>query len=523
MKILSKVGIVSAMTAISRVFGLLREVVMAHFFGTGKLQSAFVIAFRIPNLFRRLFGEGALGAAFVPVFHEIEATEGRERAQLFLGRIFGLLICALGAIVAIGILISYGVQYWWCAPDSRWIVAMPLMRIMLPYALLICLAAIVSAVLNIHDRFAISSLTPVILNIVWLIALVGICPFLPAEGMWRIGAVSLGILFAGFAQILFQLPELKRVGYCFRVKWSGWRTSPYVKQVLLQMGPASLGIALAQINICIDGWLAFYGAEWAPAVLEYADRIIYLPLGLFGTAFATVLLPIYAKQVAAGNFTEALDTFESALKNIFIIMAPIALGLCVLATPTVSLIYERGAFDQDSVRWTARAVAAYAPGLLAFSAAKTVIPLFYAQKDVKTPVKVASWCILGNFSLNLLSVLFLPEGWRHVGIALSTVVNSIANTLILLFILHRRGIKPRFGALFATLFKTLLAAGVMAFLIGYLFERFHSSLPFSIVYLFLLFLAPCIYLCLMRLLAPQELRHLFQEFPLFKRFRRHKN
>ncbi|MDO4528570.1 MAG: lipid II flippase MurJ, partial [bacterium] len=250
MKILSKVGIVSAMTAISRVFGLVREVVMANFFGTGKLQSAFVIAFRIPNLFRRLFGEGALGAAFVPVFHEIEAKEGRERAQLFLGRIFGILICVLGAIVAIGILISYGVQYWWCAPDSRWVVAMPLMRIMLPYALLICLAAIISAVLNIHDRFAISSLTPVILNIVWLIALVGVCPFLPAEGMWRIGAVSLGILLAGIAQILFQLPELKRVGYFFRVKWSGWRTSPYVKQVLLQMGPASLGIALAQINIC---------------------------------------------------------------------------------------------------------------------------------------------------------------------------------------------------------------------------------------------------------------------------------
>jgi putative peptidoglycan lipid II flippase len=391
---------------------------------------------------------------------------------------------------------------------------------MLPYALLICLAAIVSAVLNIHERFAISSLTPVILNIVWLIALVGVCPFLPAEGMWRMGTVSLGVLIAGVGQICFQLPALRQVGYTFRLKFRGWSESSHVRQVLLQMGPASLGIALAQINICVDGWLAFYGAEWAPAVLEYADRIIYLPLGLFGTAFATVLLPIYAKQYASGAIGEVLETFESAMKNIFIVMAPMALGLFVLAAPTVSLIYERGAFDDRSVMWTARAVAAYAPGLLAFSAAKTLIPLFYAQKDVKTPVKVASWCILGNFTCNLLSVIFLPEGWRHVGIALSTVLNSVLNTWILLVILRRRGIKPRLFGVGLTLVKTLCAASLMGGVAWWVFWTVQCYVPLGIAYLCAVIVAPFVYLPSIWVLARKETRAFLQEFPLLKRFKR---
>lgn len=519
MKLLGKVGIVSAMTAISRFFGLIREVIMANFFGTGAFQSAFVIAFRIPNLFRRLFGEGALGAAFVPVFHEIEQREGKERAQLFLGRILGLMTCVLGLLVAVGIALSYGFEYWWCEEGSRWITAMPLMRIMLPYALLICIAAILSAVLNIHDRFAISSLTPVILNLVWIGTLVLVCPFLPAEGMWRIGAVSFGILLAGIAQIFFQLPELKRIGFRCRLIFTGWYESPYVRQVLLQMGPASLGIALAQINICMDGWLAFYGAEWAPSALEYADRIIYLPLGLFGTAFATVLLPTYTKQYVEGQMDELLATFESALKNIFIIMAPMALGLCVLATPTVSVIYERGAFDQDSVLWTSRAVLAYAPGLLAFSAAKTVIPVFYAQKDLRTPVKVASWCILGNFTLNLLSVLFLPEGWRHVGIAVSTVVNSIVNTVILLVILARRGLKVRLGGLTLTFIRSLLAAGIMALAVVAVYTCLLTFLPLWMALFASIAVGGVVYFPAIACLARKDFEAFMNDFTLLKRLR----
>lgn len=460
MKLLRKVGVVSAMTGISRVFGLVREVVMAHFFGTSTLQSAFVIAFRIPNLFRRLFGEGALGAAFIPIFTEIEQREGRARAQLFVARILGLLVCVLGLLVGLGILASFGVERW-CGEGSRWSEAMPLMRIMLPYAVLICVAAILSAMLNVHDRFAVPSLTPVVLNVVWIAVLVGVCPFLPAAGMWRIGAICWGILLAGVAQVLFQLPELRRVGYGLRLQFSGWFGSPYVRRVLLQMAPASLGIALAQINICLDGWLAFYGARWAPSALEYADRIIYLPLGLFGTAFATVLLPTYTRQFRAGQTGEAMNTLARALRNLMLLMLPMTVGLMLLAEPTVALIYQRGRFDAQSTIWTARAILAYAPGLLVFSANKVIAPLFYAQQDIRTPVKVASWCILGNVACNVLSVLLLPEGWRHAGIAASTVLSSLLNTVILAVLLARRGLCPGVGGLLVTLLQVGAAVAVM--------------------------------------------------------------
>lgn len=511
MKLLGKVGIVSAMTGISRVFGLLREVAMAHFFGTSALQSAFVIAFRIPNLFRRLFGEGALGAAFIPIFTEIERTEGRERAQLFASRILGILICVLGLLVGLGIAVSFGVETL-CGPTSRWTEAMPLMRIMLPYAVLICVAAILSAMLNVHDRFAVSSLTPVVLNLVWLVALLGICPFLPAEGYWRIGTVCWGILLAGLAQVLFQLPALRALGYCLRPTLRGWRTSPYVRRVLLQMGPASLGIALAQINICLDGWLAFYGAEWAPSALEYADRIIYLPLGLFATAFATVLLPTYARHFADNAPAAALETFERALCNLLLLMVPMTVGLMLLAQPTVALIYQRGAFTADSTLWTARAIVAYAPGLIIFSASKVTVPLFYAQKDLRTPVVVASWCILGNFTCNLLSVLLLPEGWRHAGIAASTVLNSLANTLILLLFLRRRGFRPRLRLIATSCLRFLVAAAAMG---GLLMGLDYLLPPFLLLLRLPLLIAAgaACYLLLLLLLAPQALRAFVADLP----------
>ncbi len=517
MSVLGKVGVVSAMTAVSRVFGLAREIVMAHFFGTSAIQSAFVIAFRIPNLFRRLFGEGALGAAFIPVFAEIERTEGHGRAQLFLARILGLLVCALALLVGLGIALTYAVQAA-CEPGGRWDVAMPLTRIMLPYALLICVAAIVSAALNVRDRFAIPSLTPVILNVCWLAALLGVCPWLPAEGYWRIGAVCWGILLAGAAQIAFQLPELRRVGYRLRFRFTGWRASPYVRQVLLQMGPASLGIALAQVNICVDGWLAYYGATWAPSALEYADRIIYLPLGLFGTAFATVLLPTFSRQAAVADRAALVATLERSMRNLFVLMAPMALGLMALAAPVVSLLYERGAFDAQSTLWTARAVMAYALGLIAFSSAKTVIPVFYAHKDLKTPVTVAAWCVLGNFALNLASVLFLPEGWRHVGIAASTVLNSFANTAILLAILWRRGLRPDLWGLGRSALRALAAAAAM----GGAVWAFHGwlaghGLPVCLTVPVAIAFGGALYLPLARLLVPAELRELLADLPRRRR------
>lgn len=283
------------------------------------------------------------------------------------------------------------------------------------------------------------------------------------------------------------------------------------------MGPASLGIALAQINICIDGWLAFYGASWAPSALEYADRIIYLPLGLFGTAFATVLLPTYSRQVANQDYTDMVKTLEHALKTLAVVMAPMVFGLMFLATPIVEVIYRRGAFTEHSVICTARAVMAYAPGLIVFSAAKTVIPIFYAFKDLKTPVRVASWCILGNFSLNVCSVLFLPEAWRHVGIAVSTCLNSLLNTAILLFILWRRGIGVRLQEPFITLLKAGAAAMMMGAAAYWCWSALSERLVSGIALPLAIIVGGVLYFPLIYLFAPHTVKQILSEFALRKR------
>ena len=199
--------------------------------------------------------------------------------------------------------------------------------------------------------------------------------------------------------------------------------------------------------------------------MEYADRIIYLPLGLFGTAFATVLLPTYSRQFAEGAHDQASETLCQALRNLLFLMAPMTLGLMLLAEPTVALIYQRGAFTAQSTLWTARAILAYAPGLLIFSANKVIVPLFYAQKDLRTPVKVASWCILANVTCNILSVLLLPEGWRHAGIAASTVLSSLLNTLVLLHLLRRRDFRPDFAPLLREAPRVAVAVTAMAALL----------------------------------------------------------
>ena len=517
-RILGSVSIVSAMTSVSRVFGLVREVLMAHFFGTTAVQSAFVIAFRIPNLFRRLFGEGALSVAFIPVFTEVERNEGVVRAQRFVARILGMMVCVIGLILGLVIAASFGVERW-CPEESRWVEAMPLLRIMLPYAVLICMAAILSGVLNVHKRFAISSLTPVVLNLVWIAVLLGVCAVLPETSPWRIRAVCWGILAAGLLQILFLLPTLHRLGYRFRLDFTGWRTSPYIRQVLLQMGPASLGIALAQINICIDGLLAFYGAEWAPSALSYAERLIDLPLGLLGTAFGTVLLPTYTRQFADGETDAMTATMARALRNLIVIMTPIALGLFVLAGPIVAVVYQRGAFNADSALWTTRALVAYAAGALVFSLNKAIVPAFYAQKDVRTPVRVASGCIVGNFTLNLLSVLLLPEGWRHVGIALSTVLNSTAQTAILFLILRHRRQTPALRPLLHSFGKALAAAGIMCAAL-YLLVAYGANWSCFLLLPLASALAIAVYFPLVALLDKTALNEAFEDLPVLKKFRR---
>ncbi len=462
-RVLRSVSVVSMMTAVSRILGLAREVAMAYFFGTSALKSAFDIAFVVPNLFRRLFGEGALSSAFVPIFSETMVKEGREQAYVFARRLITLLVVFMSTVTLAGILLSYPLAAI-LPPESRWLLPLPMLRVMLPYAVLICVAALVSGMLNTLGKFAISSLTPFLLNLIWLATLFCVFPFVRDLPEQRIMVLSWAVLLAGLAQLLFQLPSLARSGFRFSLCFKGVRTDPKLRRVLRLMGPAALGIGLIQINVCMDKMLAFWADPGAPAMLEYAERLIYLPLGMFGTAFMTVLLPTFSKQSAAGDMDGMRSTLERAIRNLAVIMAPCSLALVVLALPLIELIYsfKGGQFDQEAAVLSARALAAYAPGLLFFSFQKAVVPAFYGRQDLRTPVRVSMFGLVLNVVLNVTSVLLLPHGWKHAGIAASTVLTSIVNGLTLAVILHRRQGAPRVGAVLVPVLKALACALVMA-------------------------------------------------------------
>ncbi|MCL2104571.1 MAG: murein biosynthesis integral membrane protein MurJ [Kiritimatiellaeota bacterium] len=460
--VLRSVSVVSAMTAVSRFGGLVREMAMAYFFGTSPLKSAFDIAFLVPNLFRRLFGEGALSSAFVPVFSETLEKEGRGQARLFAMRVITLLTLVLGVITLGGILLSYPLARV-LPPDSAWQLPLPMLRIMLPYALFICVAALVSGMLNTLGRFGVSSFTPFLLNAVSILTLVGIFPFLDNDPGLRVIVLSWSVLVAGLAQIAFQLPALRRHGFRFGLCWSGLFGDPRLRRVLILMAPAALGMGVIQINVSVDKLLAYWADASAPAALEYAERIVYLPLGMFGTAFMTVLLPAFSRHAQRGDYPLMRQTLERAMRNMTLIMAPCSAGLFALAYPCIEVIYciKGGTFDCDSAILSARALAAYAPGLLVFSFQKAMTPAFYGMQDLKTPLRVSLHVLVLNIALNITSVIFLPPGWKHVGIAASTVLSSAVNGLALAIILRRKIGAPCASGVLGPLLKAIVFATLM--------------------------------------------------------------
>jgi putative peptidoglycan lipid II flippase len=459
--IMKSVAVVSLMTGLSRILGLFREWLMAYFFGTSLQKSAFDVAFRIPNLFRRLFGEGALSAAFIPVYAETLKAEGAEAANRLASRIAGFLVAVLGCVTAGGILLSFWLQR--LTEDSvRAGAVYPLLRITLFYAPLICLAALAIGVLNTLRKFALPALVPVFLNVVWILALVGVCPFMADDLDRRIQVVAWSTLAAGFVQVGAVLPALRKAGVPLRIRFD-WLRDERVSRVLRLSLPMAVGMGAVQINLFVDGLLALYAGTWGPSAMEYAERITYLPMGLVGTAFATVLLPTLAQHAADEDHARLRATLERALRSIAVIMLPMSVGLTVLALPIINLIYtwKSGRFDAQSAIYSSRALMGYAPGLLVFSFYKSLTPAFYALKDMRTPLRSSLICVVVNFSLNVLFVLTWPDGWKHVGLAVATVISSALNCWLLAVALRRHCGAPDLRALAATVARLAVAAAGM--------------------------------------------------------------
>jgi putative peptidoglycan lipid II flippase len=451
-------GLVSAMTLVSRVLGLVREQVFAALLGAGAQTDAFNVAFRIPNLLRDLFAEGALSAAFVPAYAKALHAGGREEAHRLARRVLTVLAVAMGVLVAAGLLFAPQVVAL-LAPGYALVpgkveLTVFLTRIMMPFLPLVSFAAVAMGMLNAEERFGLPAFAPAMFNVVSILWGVGLWAFGFSAVAVAVGW-SVGTLLGGAAQFLVQVPPLRGLGFRFRPDWAP--SDPGLRRIAALMAPATVGLAAVQINIFVNGYFASF-EPGAVSWLAYAFRILYLPIGIFGVATGTVAAAGLARQAAAGDLDGVRATLRRSLLFLAFLTLPATAGLLVLARPVVRLLYERGRFGPEATEGTAIALVFYAFGLVAYTSVKVLAPAFYALGSPRVPLLASALAVATNLLVNL--TLHQRFGFRAV--ALGTALGAIANVLVLVFVFQRRqgGLVQVAGA--QSLIKMALASIVMA-------------------------------------------------------------
>ncbi len=454
-------GVVGAATLLSRILGFLRDVIVAWFFGAGLAADAFFVAFRIPNLLRRLFAEGSLTISFIPVFTEYLYNRGREEAFKLARSAWWLLAILLVIVSVLGVLLSPFIVRiiapgFYSVPDKFELTVL-LTRVMFPYIFFIALVALAMGILNALGHFAAPAFAPVLLNIAMIGSILLISPHLTKPTL----GLAIGVIVGGALQLALQIVCMVRKG--FRVFVRGPLYHVAVKRIALLMTPAVFGAAVYQVNIFVGTLLASLLPEGSVSYLYYADRLVQFPLGVFAIALATAVLPTLSKQAAAKDIEGLRNSFSYALRLVFFVTIPAMVGLIVLREPIVQLLFQRGAFDFDATHLTAEALLYYSVGLWAFSGVRVVVATFYALQDTKTPVKIAVISLLVNIVLSV--VLMVPM--RHGGLALATSVASGVNLVLLILALRKR--LGRIGArgILQSVFKSMASAVVMGVIIAF--------------------------------------------------------
>ncbi|MEX0830698.1 MAG: murein biosynthesis integral membrane protein MurJ [Nitrospirales bacterium] len=442
-------GLIGAATFCSRILGFIRDIVLANLFGANAAADAFYIAYRIPNLLRELFAEGSMSSAFIPVFTEYHSTRSREETWELASAAFTTLLTLVTIVTLLGILAAPSLV-WLLAPglhdDAAQLATTTLLtQIMFPYLVFVSLAALAMGILNALRSFAIPALAPVFFNVCVIVFALGISPWLDQP----IVAVAMGIVVGGLAQFLMQLPGLHKKG--FLLSWNFHPTHPGVKRMGFLLIPTLLGLAVTQINLTISTILASY-FEGGPTYLFYAMRLIQFPLGIFGVAMATAILPSLASHAAKGAHNELRATVNFGLRMVFFIMLPSMVGLMLLRTPIIQLFFEHGAFSAFDTIGTASALLGFSVGLWAFASYRILAMAFYSLQDTRTPAAVAVVSVGINIGLSL----WLMTPLAHTGLALAAGLAAIGNTLILATILGRR----LQGLLWQTLGASLARTGV---------------------------------------------------------------
>lgn len=452
----------AAATLTSRVLGMVREIVYSDFMGVDWVAGAFQFAFMIPNLFRRLLGEGALTASFIPIFKEKEkmGTEA-EMWRAANAVISGLLVAAgvLVALATIGITLALAVGYH----SEQTTLMLRLVRVMFPYMLLVCLAAIFMGILNARGHFFIPALGTVIMNLVLIASVYLLAPHMGLFLKEKIFALAIGVLVAGLAQAFFQLPSLRAEG--FRYQWVAPWGEPTVQRVVRQMIPGTIGVAAFQLNVVMTQGIAFWIDPPIVASFNYAVRLMELPQGVFGISLATFLLPLLSGLAAEKKYDEFRESLRHGLDHLIFINLLASVLLVVLAEPIVRLLFEHGKFGPIATQSVSLALACLAPGLILFSMNNIVARAFYALGDTRTPMKISVFCLV----LNLIFAAALVKAFRQGGLGLANTLSAAVNLILLTYSLRRKMGKLGLASLRKTCLQTggaVSVAGLAAWGIG---------------------------------------------------------
>ena len=466
LRLLASTSVVSLMTLLSRILGLVRDIVFARYFGATIVMDAFVVANRIPNMLRRFFAEGAFSQGFVPVIARYKENHEHGEAREFIDAVAGTLGLVLFVVTLIGV-IAAPILVLIVAPgfigeDGRFDLATAMLRFTFPYLLFVSLTAFAGGILNTYGRFAAPAFTPVILNVVLIASAIWLAPRLEEPGM----ALAYGVFIAGLVQLLFQIPFLGKIHAIPRPRWRPRHAG--VRQVGQLMLPAIFGSSVAQVNVLLGGIIASLLGVGKVSYLYFSDRLMEFPLGLFGIALATVMLPTLSRQAARDQFDDFAATLDWSMRLTILISVPAAIGLIVLAEPLLVTLFYGGVFSAYDVRMAAVSLQAFALGLVGFSFVKILAPGFFARKDTRTPVRYGLVSLAVNFVLSVGLAYALTRAnvdASHAGLALATSVAAIVNAWLLYRGLKRERMLRRSGGWLALCGRLTFANTAMAIML----------------------------------------------------------
>lgn len=470
----SSVGYVGFATFISRIFGLLREQTFAGLFGAGTFTDAFNAAFKIPNLLRDLFAEGALSSAFVPTFSEYKSVRTESETNALANAVVSALITVIGIICLAGIFYSGDIVRY-MAPGfentpGKIELTVTMTRIMFPFLILVAVAAVFMGMLNSHGRFFIPAFAPTLFNLGMILSGFTVCYAMKYAGYQPIVGMAWGVLIGGAMQMGIQYRALKKLGYGFRFT-PNFRHEGLGRIVRLMI-PATIGLAATQVNVFVNTWLASRLADGAISYLNYSFRLMQLPIGLFGVAISSVTLPLISAQVARGEKDRLAGTITSSLSLVFLLTIPSTFGLIFLKDPIIALLYEHGRFTRVDTLNTGYALIGYSIGLFGYSAVKILAPAFYAFNETRIPVVASIASVACNIALNFI----LVRRYSYFGLALATSITMILNFAILFAFIKMRIRSIEAGKIAFAFAKITAASLLMGVLLFYIYDGVFTHL-----------------------------------------------